>query len=400
MFVMSNIAKGELSGFKIDSKKRKVTIPFKLVNNNILIPLTINNSDTLFFILDSGLKNTLITELFPEDNVVLNNTGERQIKGLGSGKNLTAIISSNNTIRLKGVIGKNQGVYIIKENIFNLSELAGQKINGIIGYNFFRDFVVKIDYYRKLLTIYAPKRYKKKLRSYTHFPLVIKKNKPYISTQIVSPKFKTQTLELMIDTGASLSLWLTSNDSIQIDKPAKLIPGFIGEGLSGRIYGDYGRIPALIFKNKKLKNILTAFPRPEYIQEVFAEKRSGSIGGGILHRFYVVFNYPKKTIALKKNHFFKDPFEYNLSGIEIYTPNPQIKLYGILSLRENSPAKVAGLKKDDIILKINNISTLRMGFSTVLENLNKRRRKGTTLLVQRDGKQVEIKYHIPKVSPI
>ena len=41
----------------------KIVVHFKLENNLIIIPVQINNSSTLNFILDTGLKNTIITEL-------------------------------------------------------------------------------------------------------------------------------------------------------------------------------------------------------------------------------------------------------------------------------------------------------------------------------------------------
>ena len=45
--------------------------------------------------------------------------------------------------------------------------------------------------------------------------------------------------------------------------------------------------------------------------------RIGSIGGELLKRFKVTFDYPNKQIVLKKTAKTFDWFYYNLSGIEL-----------------------------------------------------------------------------------
>ena len=44
--------------------------------------------------------------------------------------------------------------------------------------------------------------------------------------------------------------------------------------------------------------------------------RNGSVGGEVLKRFNMVFDYPNNKLHLK-NANFKNPFQYNLAGIEL-----------------------------------------------------------------------------------
>ncbi len=382
--------------FRLTNNKKFTVIPFKFINESIIIPLQINNSDTLFFMLDSGLTHTLITELFQEDSLQLNNFGKEVIKGLGKGRDLHAIISLNNEIKLKDIRGVNQRINLIEENIFNLSQLTGHKINGIIGYDFLKNFIVKINYQKQLLLLYDPQYYKKKLRRYTHLPLEIIAGKPYINTHIITPQHKKQNVKLMLDTGASLSLWLVSQ---KIPKPDKTVSSYLGEGLSGSIYGEFGRIPKLFLGKRAFEDVVTAFPYEEDIKMAVAEGRNGSIGNGILRRFFIVFDYPNKRVALKPNHFYNEPFIFNNSGIEVYQPNIHIPIYKIYSLRKGSPAAIAGLKNNDIILKINGKSTVAMSLGEVINTLKKegiRKNRKIRLLIQRDDSQLNIEYKIPK----
>ena len=61
-----------------------------------------------------------------------------------------------------------------------------------------------------------------------------------------------------------------------------------------------------------------AFPDSSSI--AFAKQfkdRNGSLAGNILKRFNLIVDYQKASITLKKNTFFKHPFSYNKSGIEL-----------------------------------------------------------------------------------
>ena len=52
------------AGFVFDNpKKKSITFNFKSSNNLVIIPVAINNSDTLNFILDTGVRYPIITEL-------------------------------------------------------------------------------------------------------------------------------------------------------------------------------------------------------------------------------------------------------------------------------------------------------------------------------------------------
>src|SRR5690606_22192343 len=56
---------------------------------------------------------------------------------------------------------------------------------------------------------------------------------------------------------------------------------------------------------------------------------------------------------LKKNKQIHEDFNYNMAGIELYQPYPDLPYLEILYIRENSPAALAGLKKGDAVKFIN-----------------------------------------------
>jgi hypothetical protein len=48
---------------------------------------------------------------------------------------------------------------IIDEN-FQISHMLGLPVHGLIGFNLFKDYIVKIDYSGEKLTLYRPEHYK------------------------------------------------------------------------------------------------------------------------------------------------------------------------------------------------------------------------------------------------
>lgn len=110
------------NGFSFERpSKRALILKFKLINNLIVIPVKINESDTLHFILDSGVQNMLITELSVGDKLQVNYLKEIELSGLGSGEKLMAYASPNNNFNISGIIGHHQDLLILKEDIFHLS---------------------------------------------------------------------------------------------------------------------------------------------------------------------------------------------------------------------------------------------------------------------------------------
>src|SRR5690606_30342114 len=70
----------------------------------------------------------------------------------------------------------------------------------------------------------------------------------------------------------------------------------------------------------------------------------GLIGNQILKRFNLIVNYQRREIHLKPNAFYRQPFEYSYSGMELYYIDGSIVVGSIV---KDSPAEVAGLKEGD-----------------------------------------------------
>src|SRR5690606_9229210 len=117
----------------IGSPDKRIEIPFKLVHNLVVIELSINGSQPLNFILDSGVGSMLITELPNGEEINLIGTRVVTIAGLGVGEPKRAFLSTENEIRFKRVIGNNVNILFLIDDSFSLSNHMGMYIHGLIG---------------------------------------------------------------------------------------------------------------------------------------------------------------------------------------------------------------------------------------------------------------------------
>ena len=376
-----------------DTTQTSVTIDFKFINNLIVIPLQINTSDTLFFILDTGVRPTLLTEF--SDTISFKTVDSTKIRGLGEGDDLTVWHTFDNTILMKDILLNNQNVYVLERDKFELSEKMGMTINGIIGFSIFNNFVVEIDYEKEQITFSNPQKfkYKRRHKKWIGMPLHIYNGKPYTQIEISLNRDTTIMADVLIDLGASDAVWLfpNSNDSINYDSLKNSY--YLGQGLSGDIYGYQGILNNVKLNNKNiLNNVTVCFPEPKGLNVPAGydiEGRNGSIGSEILRRFDLIIDYSNNIMLLKKNSSFKDDFNFDLSGIEIVAPFVNLRYYQILYVQRNSPAYSAGLKAGDIILKINNLSASHFTLNEILLLLREKTGKKVKFLVERNGVEIE-----------
>ena len=139
--------------FKFSNKGDKVSIPFKFINNLVFIPIKVNGVE-LNFLLDSGVEETILFSLEEKKEISFLNVEKIILRGLGSEDAIEGLKSTNNILEIQGLKSSNHLVYIVLDQEFNLSSHVGIPVNGIIGYSFFKNNLVEINYEKKRLIIH------------------------------------------------------------------------------------------------------------------------------------------------------------------------------------------------------------------------------------------------------
>ena len=402
-FVLSTLPVFGQDEFQFEKGVDKVIIPFKIINNLIFIPLKVNQVE-LYFLLDSGVEETILFSMEDKKEVSFFNVEKISLRGLGSETAIEGLKSKNNTLEIKDLKSENHLLYIILDQSFNLSSHIGIPVNGIIGYNFLKSNLVEINYERKRITVYKDneKNRKRIVNKYQMVPITIEKSKPYVLGTASINSYEIST-KLLIDIGNSDAIWLFENKDKSIKIPAKNFEDYLGKGFSGDVEGRRAQIEKFTFSKFEFNNPIVAFPDSTSIKNVrMVKNRAGSIGAEILKRFNLVFDYPNQQLFLKKNSHYKTPFNYNKSGIEVQHYGLQwvhetlrletipvtvgnsaenrgnnsgnnfkykfvLKpIYVIANIRKNSPAAISGLQKGDVIVSVNQ----KLGYEFTLEKIN------------------------------
>jgi len=374
---------GAFTGLGFTKDIRSVKIPFRIINNLVIIPLHINNSDSLFFILDTGVKTTLITELDSSQALELNYARHQKIRGLGEGDELEAIHSYSNRFYLPHILGKNQDILVLTEDIFFLTSKLGTHVNGLIGYDIFQNLVVEIDPIQRKMTLHQASRFRKP-KNFESMDIELEGGKPYIYTKI-HLNGKWIDVKLLVDTGASHAISLEKNEKKGIDIPQKNIDAYLGRGLSGEVKGKMARIDGVKFGRFDLKNVISAFPDSVSMGGLMGiNHRNGSLGSDFLRRFYVIFDYPNKKMYFKPNNEYKNAFHLNMSGMELSMPVPNFPIYVISQISPDMPAHRAKLKLGDEILKINGSSVFGMNLNQINELFHSKEGRKINLVIRRN----------------
>lgn len=376
--------------FKLQGTDRD-KINFEFISNLTIVPLTVNGKE-LSFLLDTGVKNTMIFSLKSNDSLELNSAENIKLVGLDGKTAVDAVKSTGNIVKLGKAVNKDHTIYIVFNQDLNFSTQLGIEVHGIIGYNFFKDFVVECNYISKSLKIYKPNAYniKKNCRGCTALSVEFENDKPYINAEVQVGNNIVST-KLLVDSGSSDGLWLFHNSSEELEKPVKSFRDYLGLGLTGDIFGDRSRVQHLQLDKFKLKDVTAAYPDTIALSsQAIKNERNGSLGSEVLRRFKVVIDYPRQRILLKKNRDFSDDFTYDMSGLvvahkgfTIYeedivrrlqnessfnisntneTKSPTVELkthyalkpqFVIISIRSGSAAEIADLKVGDVVETIN-----------------------------------------------
>ena len=415
--------------FLIESGHSKVTIPFKLINNLIFIPIKVNGVE-LNFLLDSGVEETILFSMEDKQEVSFNNVEKIKLRGLGSEEEIEGLKSTNNVLTSHGLKSQNHLLYIILDQTFNLSSHIGIPVNGIIGHKFFKNNVVEINYQRKKITIHSNnEQVRKKLgKKFTSIPITIEKSKPYIEAVAVVDSQEIPA-KLLIDIGNSDSFWVFENNKIKL--PKKNFPDFLGKGFSGDIEGHRAKIEKFSLADFDFKNPIVSFPDSSSIKNVrMVPGRIGSVGGEILKRFTLVLDYAGKNLYLKKNSKFFEPFTYNKSGITVqhnglqwvqetvHLQTVQVAssmgeveqnlkkddnfrykfslkpVYEIVNIRKHSAAEKCGLQKGDIIVRINNNLPYKYSLQQINSLLKSEEDIWITLEVERNSLILKFRFKL------
>jgi hypothetical protein len=359
--------------FSMLDGKTSTSIPVALSENHVYLDVMLNGKGPYHFIFDTGGANIVDPAVAKEIGAF----GRGSLAGSGVG-------SATENFSFANVAKMQVGDAVLTNQLFGVAPTrqgfgvsAGRPVDGLIGWEVLARYVTTFDYADKTVTLSLPGTATAPGNAHV-LPFVFYGTQPQIACTIDGIPS-----ECAIDTGARDTIsfmgpFTTAHPQIV---PATLTaPGVNGFGVGGPAIGRLGRVASVGIGDITLTNLVADYSAQT--QGAFAAPFvAANIGGNLLRRFTVTFDYRNGTMALVPNATLHDPDVYERSGLFL------IRHAGstvVVDARPGTPAASAGIAKGDVIASIDGAPAGGMSLGQIRDVFDQP--AGTVLTLQINGK--------------
>jgi hypothetical protein len=278
--------------YRFPATARSIDIPIEMYRGYLGMRIRINGIGPFFFLLDTGASMTLMSKT-AADSLGLNISGNVPMRGIGGFGSVGFVEIDSIGIGVLPFYLKRVLVY----DFNNVSGMLGMRIDGILGYDFFARFPMKINNKAGRITIYNPEYPLPEFEG-NEISLEIFSQVPVIEAEINGEKVR-----LLLDLGAQPGLVLRAGK-----KPYQMMEELAGDslqdisiaGIGGMNTVGQGKVESLKIGDYLLNQQLTVII-DDFSQLPFSDYIDGILGLGILGDFDMVLDYPSRCVYLYKN---------------------------------------------------------------------------------------------------
>ncbi len=270
-------------------------IPFRLTKyNNILVPVVINQQDTVQLMLHTGSDYVdIIEDSYKKMKSIHVSDTINNVTSWGGESDMK--MSHNNLIKIGDKEFKKIPIFINK--------LSGHESDGKIGLKIFENTYLEINFDNQILYVYdeAPSKLKnyKKINSRYHQQTLYINAFPIINN-------KPTEAEFMIHTGYSGALIISDDFA----KEYKLVQNFkitgeskLSDAAGSIIISKKSILPNFKIENYKFKNLPMSF-----FDSSIKIQHKNIIGGDLIKRFNIIISPKKDHLYIQKSKHYKDQY--------------------------------------------------------------------------------------------
>ena len=348
---------------------------FDTQSTGIFLPVQIGNEECMF-LFDTGASFVVLDNKFEDllgEPLSLREAQARTGIKFASGR----IATPNGEIELKMYrsismkLGRlqiaNRFPYMLAD-LQSLWPFSGVKFCGILGVSFLHQFRWEIDFKKGIIKGYiGAEPY---MGRYTaRAPIFWSAGKlPQVAVDL-----QGREVAFDIDTGDNGSGRVSSENLLYLKKTGQVLKSHEQEivTVSELSSSEEFRLKYLRFGDVVYPNI------------ILQESKQNALGLAFFKRHDVVFDFPFNMLYLQHHKDYEIEQKRDKSGVRIILVDGLLKVY---SVKPMQGAIVEGLKKDDVIISINENKELSL--FQARELLRQREGTGLTLEVKRDGKTI------------
>ena len=319
----------------------QVRLPFELLNNHVFVAAHIDGHP-LRLLIDTGGVNLLSTQA--ARRIGLESLGAMETRGPGA-QSVGSGFARVERLEIGGVALERQLLRVI--DLPGFDDVEGVPVDGVLGVELFQRLVVRIDYARRELLLADPATFAASSSEASHaLPITFFGHFPGIAAELdgISGQF-------WLDTGNRGGVVLLE-PFVEANRLAERYPlsgaTTIGWGIGGPVRGRLARGGRLALGGVHVDAPVLRLP-DGHGGALAIRHVAGNIGGEILRRFVVTFDYARRVVHLAPNADAGRPFDVDRAGLWI---NRHAQGAIVAAVMADGPAARAGLRVDDVIVAV------------------------------------------------
>lgn len=345
------------------------------------------------YIFDTGARNLYLDKIhYTENNFKHKNTYEADLVGVGTTPKIIDVIEDTVTFKFGSHLYTTPNVPILE-----LKQIVGDKVDGIIGMDYFQNSILEINYEDEFIKKYSSQD-SINFEGFSKIKLTVNDNGLTLPLKLDIDHTTSISGEFQLDVGNGGALNLTSlvSSKYELNKRIenKVSNHNMHNGAGGESTSEKFIASAIEIGGFKIPDVVMSFSN-DTLGAMATNEYLGLLGNKILERFHVFIDFANNNLYLKPNHNFGKPFDLNRLGFNYVDRVESLGAWTVNGLYSPSNAEKSGLKVGDKIISVNEIEVHNIPFEKQKEFFKKI--DAVNFKVVRDDNIVEIDFRLQEI---
>ena len=265
---------------------------------------------------------------------------------------------------------------VISLDLSGQPAILGRRIDGVLGGGFLAQYVVELDYETATLRLHPRDGFAYRGPGEA-LPITIEKGCPHVVAQLTVPGAAPAARNLLVDTGSQDAI----DDDVLLQSKTPLVEVVGGVGIGQTYKVSFGTLSRARFGSFELENVPSVAPGVPLV------------GGEVLRRFRIFFDYGNARMILEPGPHVRDRFPVGGPSLSLRAV-PAGNAVRLEDVPKGSAAAQAGLVAGDQITAVDGTPVADLTF-TRLQSLLARPGATFALGVRRGGQLLTISLENP-----